>query len=436
MVDEGMDSVQATGASGVVTKRRVAGRLPIALGLVVALAGGALGTTWAFAGNSAGSSTPAEAVTALLGAVQNSDGIGVLDALDPGERQAIEPGLTSLVSNLKRLNVLSSGAALTRVTGISVRFENIATTTRMLNASLATVAITGGTVVSSTDAAKLPLGSFVTNLADSAIRAAKPTTTSAPASTGKSAIATVKVDGTWYVSLGYTIAVDATGGAAAAPPPAGLQATGASSPDAAVRTLLDDLSTLDLSGIVADLSPDEMSALQQYAPRFLPSGQATIDVVAKQVTITPQFALSSSSLGNDALVKVTSFAVTVTHGPATYRYANGCITITGASNVATGPICSTSAASLASLPAALRALVDRLRAAKIATGFITVEVGGRWFVSPTRTLFQELDATLAALRPQDLLDLAAYARAFEAKLGSLALPTTIARQVPLTAGSS
>ena len=58
------------------------------------------------------------------------------------------------------------------------------------------------------DAAKLPVGSFVSTLTHGLLSGAKQTSTS-NVTTGREAIVTEQVNGTWYVSLGYTIAYDA-----------------------------------------------------------------------------------------------------------------------------------------------------------------------------------------------------------------------------------
>ena len=139
----------------------------------------------------------------------------------PGERDAIEPGLVGLVDQLKRLHVLSASADPADVAGLSFHFANVTTRTQYLSPALAEVSITGGHVSTAYDLAKLPLGSFVTGIAGAALHRSQSSTQRA--NTGQSGIVAVKQNGSWYVSLGYTEAVDslrAGGHHDVLPPPA------------------------------------------------------------------------------------------------------------------------------------------------------------------------------------------------------------------------
>ncbi|MGP8204493.1 MAG: flagellar basal body protein FliL, partial [Acidimicrobiales bacterium] len=94
------------------------GRVFLTIAAAVALVGAGTGTSLALSSSSpAGASTPAGAVSDLFTALGNSDVIGMLDAVAPGERDAIEPGLQNIFDQLKRLGILSSGADLGDLTG-------------------------------------------------------------------------------------------------------------------------------------------------------------------------------------------------------------------------------------------------------------------------------------------------------------------------------
>ena len=71
------------------------------------------------------------------------------------------------------------------------------------------------------------------------------------------------------MSLSYTIAVDelrAKGGVGAPPPISeAVQPTGSSTPQGAVRSLLDDGAAFNLSRLIGEFPPGEMGALQSYA---------------------------------------------------------------------------------------------------------------------------------------------------------------------------
>src|SRR5205085_4886321 len=83
----------------------------------------------------------------------------------------------------------------------------------------------------------------------------------------------------WYLSAAFTIAEQAreSSGAPAPDPSAAVQPRGAESPEAAVRQLLDDVGALNLEHMIGDLPPDEMAALDLYAPLFLKEAQSSLD---------------------------------------------------------------------------------------------------------------------------------------------------------------
>ena len=198
-------SSETTGSS---PRRRLLRRPVLSSAVAVVLIGSGVGTSLAVNTSAApGADTPADAVQQLFAAADNADVLSALAVVAPGERSAIEPGLTGLVDQLKHLDVLSSSASLSHVDGLSLMFSRVQTSTTFLTSNLAAVSITSGKVNGSVNLAQLPLGSFVRGLAGSALTHTE--TSSSSAATGRSAIATVEQGGRWYVSLGYTAAVHA-----------------------------------------------------------------------------------------------------------------------------------------------------------------------------------------------------------------------------------
>ncbi|HUZ21170.1 MAG TPA: hypothetical protein VMU75_11435 [Acidimicrobiales bacterium] len=417
--DAGAADEQAAGAgepgvpAGTAAVRRRRTRAAVAAALAVALAGTGIGVSLALSGGSSGgSASPAGAVDELLTAADHSDLLGALDALVPGERDAIKPGLVGLADQLKRLHVLSASADLAHVAGLGFHFADVTTTTHYLSPALAEVSLTGGHATAGYDLAKLPLGSFVTGIAGAALHGSRSNT--ARASTGRSGIVAVRQDGGWYVSLGYTAAVDslrAAGQRDVLPPAGGITPAGGSSPDAAVTSFVRSAASFDLRGLIADLAPNEMAALQAYAPRFLAGTDASTARARAAASIqVNELGLSSEPLGDATLVKIDSLGavVGVRSIRLTMTFAGRCVTI--ALPAKTKRECATGAErtkALALVPAPLRPILERLSGVRPDTGIVTVEVDGQWYVSPTRTLLQDLDAELGVFRPQDLATIAA-----------------------------
>jgi hypothetical protein len=384
----------------------------------VCLVGGGIGAAVAVTGGPSGSSTPASAVNNLLAAANHSDLIGVLDAIVPGERTAIEPGMLGLVAQLERLDVLSHNTNLKDVGGLSLHFAGIKTATTMLSSNVAAVAITGGTVTGAFDATSLPVGSFVSRLTRGRLSGNKQSSTS-PVTTGREAIVTEQVNGTWYVSLGYTVAYDAlrSAGRPATPPPTNeaVSATGSSTPEGAVATLLNDAMAFNLRGVIGDLPPGEMGALQSYAPLFLGKADQSLEKARSEVaTRITHMSLSGSPIAGGTLVKVSDLGLSATVEGITLTYKGGCLTYSylGRSVRRCPSLAVTRAAEnklISVLPRSLRGLATRLMKDRPSFGFVTVQDNGRWFVSPVATMLDALNGTLSILQPQDLEAIASLA---------------------------
>jgi len=381
----------------------------------VLLVGAGAGTAIGLSGGSGGNATPAAAVNALLTAAENSDLLGALGAIAPGERAAIEPGLVTLIHQMQRLDVLSAEADPSHVSGVSFRFSGIQTSTQYLEPTIAAVTITHGTMTSGTDIASLPLGSFVTGLTGSL--AGKPSSShTGSASTGRSALVTVNDGGSWYVSLGYTIAADAlrSGGGTGAPPSPSLAVvpTGASTPQGAVSNFLDSLAALNLSGMIADFAPGEMGALQSYAPMFLGKANAELSRVRASLSLKISVpTMSTQPLGSMTLVKVSKLVLQETAHGTTITINGHCTTETSFGHSTT--TCNGAGASrsiLKLLPANIQSILQRMSHSRPNEGIATVEENGKWYISPVATLLQTVNAVVGELQPSDLALISSYAK--------------------------
>ena len=149
--------------------------------------------------------TPEAAVRGLLNAAGNGDALGILDHLDPPERDPLARFLTSGAVDLKRLGIVTPGFELGQVPGVNLSFAGLTTTTSVLRPGLVAVKVTGGTVRTRVDPAQLPLGPFTHDVAGKALAAAKPTDRT-EAVHSDTAIVAIRRDGSWHVTIGYTLA--------------------------------------------------------------------------------------------------------------------------------------------------------------------------------------------------------------------------------------
>jgi hypothetical protein len=147
--------------------------------------------------------------------------------------------------------VLSADADLADLTGLSAQYQGFTISTDQLAPGVAAVTVTGGTTTGSVDPSQLPLASYFKDLLGVALNG-KPHTETSPAS-APMVLGTEEVGGSWYVSLGYSIAInDLKGQGQSGAPPAASEA---------------------------------LPALDAYAPDWLPWAQSAIDSVKAEVSI-------------------------------------------------------------------------------------------------------------------------------------------------------
>ncbi|HET9059856.1 MAG TPA: hypothetical protein VFN61_08035 [Acidimicrobiales bacterium] len=387
------------------------GRLLGAAALAVVLVGGGAGASVALSsGSGGGASTPSQAVDNMLQAIQSSDVIGVMDDLAPGERNAIAPGLQDVFGQLKRIGVLDSTADLQHITGFSASFHGYSTSTRQINSSLAAVTLTGGSSAASLDPNQLPLGSYFKSLA---VAATTGQVQKSSSSMGPSTFATVQVGGSWYVSLGYSIAINAlqSAGKPMTPPAGAIIPAGADSPQDAVTAMFTSVSNLDLQSLIADLDPGEMAALDAYAPLFIGPAQRSLDTAKGQVSISFDLpTMRTEQISSGTLVKLGGLGVHIKTASMSIDAANGCETIvmsghtvhTCGAAAGLGNGSATGKELVQAMPAPVRPILQRFIDNPPDAGIVTSEVNGKWYLSPTRALLQAVNAYLADLKPGDI----------------------------------
>ena len=246
-------------------------------------------------------------------------------------------------------------------------------------------------------------------------------------------LVTVKDGGGWHVSLGYTIAEAIRGDGpapdfAAAPVP-----VGSDSPDGAVRDLVAAAEARDLRKVVSLMAPDEDKALYAYASLFV--GKPVSSDSDPSVEIS-KLELSVTGSGSTRLVRIKTFAVKLVTGDATMTmdfdgkcstvqttYPDGYFSTTPdlepsfMSNAERKQFEAEQAQEQAQLEEPHRTCAGEAPAdggaADIGTlgalgtsvqdfAITVVQIDGRWYVSPVRTLLDTVDRALQKLTPADL----------------------------------
>ena len=264
-----------------------------ALAGAVALVGGGGYFAITAASDSGGAGSPGEAVEQLLEALSAEDLLGAAELVEPSERETIVEAAFDITEELQRLEVLRDDLDLSAISGIDLEFSDVRVRAEMVRTDLAQVYIDQGTFEASYVAADLPFGPLITDRvpADWLDSSGSVRETVAASTVGEFTnpygfatdaepfIAVVERDGRWYVSLWYSVAENIRV-ALGEPLPnrsAMPMTIGASSPDGAVRALVERTEELDLAGIIGTLDPNEAAALYEYSPLFLDDSQRVLD---------------------------------------------------------------------------------------------------------------------------------------------------------------
>ena len=374
----------------------------VAVGTVLALAAAAFAVT---SFGDAAPSSPEAAVEALFAAVEQRDVLGVLDTLAPGERELYQPFIEDVVAELSRLEVLSEDIDLGSVKGFEFDVEGLELESEELGEGVSVVRITGGTITSSVNPEEVPVGAFVRDLMDDPqndVDMGIVSETSDLANDVPVEIVVIDDEG-WHVSMYYSIAEAARKDARAPIPDFGngVQPEGAASPEAAVRELVEASANLDVRRVISLLPPGEMSALHDYAPLFLDD----FEEFAEELRTWTNFEISVDELdtevdedGDVAKVSVSGFTAsgTVTGEPFDVAYDGECFS--GTFEGESDEFC------FDDYEQTVLGGDFAKRMADASLTVLTVQEGGEWFVTPTRTFMEYALVVLRALDPEDLED--------------------------------
>jgi hypothetical protein len=405
--------------------------------IVGALALGAGGLAVAVNSGSDGAGSPEQAVQQLLDSASASDLVGVMDSLAPGERETFRQPMLDTIKELKRLDILAKEADPTKVDALTMTFSDVTYATSEISSNIATVTMPTGSMTAKGDAGKLPFGQLVIDLAgpDGLPDGVDDETTDMAGSK----ITAVKVDGSWHVSLWYTIAERARvdEGAPAPSDATKVASTGSDSPEAAVADMVDALVDLAPRRVVELLPPTEYAVLKDYGYLFLDDLEAArADVPEYTLDIDLPVAVSGS--GDRRTARPTGFTVkAVVDGEsveATYNTETECIDLKvngedpfakpdsseggdvfgdsglfGAENLCLGG--ETTEDALDALSPEMRdftqkmeAMIDRSKVDEI--GITVVRDGGKWYVTPVGTLTDAMVTMMEAVKAPELRALA------------------------------
>jgi hypothetical protein len=258
----------------------------IAVVSVLAVAAAGFAAVNISSGGQAGASSPDAAVQEFFDAVGNEDLIGVLGEVAPAERDVMVTWFEGLESNLSELGIIDD-VDLDSIGGVDLEVEGLEAQSEEVMPGVSKVTVTGGQLSFRTEPDSVPVGDVLENLIEANGGEVDIEQTSDQVDFAEEAqdeysdplfLVATEQDGRWYLSLSYTIAEYARldSGEDVPDPGAGVAPQGAPTAEDAVRDFLTAAVDLDVERLISLLPPDQMGALQTYAPLFLDDAEESV----------------------------------------------------------------------------------------------------------------------------------------------------------------
>jgi hypothetical protein len=372
---------------------------------VIALLAAALFAVANLAG-SEGSKSPEDAVRALFTAAGNEDVLGGLATLAPSERGMFSDDLLGILDELKRLEVLSDDFDAGKVAGVDLEFTDLELAEKPVGEGVTAVTVTGGTAKGSVTPSKLPLGDLVKENLDEELSSETDTTTEPLAEDEPFDIVTIRENGDWFVSIAYTAAEamrKETGKAAPKFGEHGIEAKGSDTPEAATEAFIRAAIEFDPDAVLALLPPGEGRVFRDYAPLFISDLRDGAKELGDTFSIDlSKIELESEGRGTTSLVTVKSFVADAdADGEQTHvEYDGECFTVV--SGGGQEEQCADDA--VADL-GPLGTILGSSGPLNSTLSLVAVEEGGKWYVSPFRSILHPFRKALEDVTKEQMQDL-------------------------------
>ena len=381
---------------------------PIIIAVVAVLAvvvGGGLGLYFWLNNGRGGAETPVAAVRLLANDLASDNYLDAFSRLHPAEATLFTDANSVITDELERLEILKPGADL----GIgSIQISDLVVddaAAEQVRENVVINKVTGGTITFDqsdlpfTDAfaqrafpnGMAPAGQpTVVNLADEVNRTGEPIR-----------LASVQVDGEWYVSLFYTAADYILQDEGLAWPTTSVPANGAVTPEDALKETVQAALDGDVNRLVELADPSELQVIHDLGPTIIAESGGGEPTGARLVELdtTESDVRGHTGLGLDRVV------VEADGQQVTVERAGDCVNVTVDGSAQ--QFCSADLVNLVGETGdpTLQRVLPRLVDALLDVQVITTEVDGKHYVSPGQTLISFYATGLGALEPQDILEL-------------------------------
>lgn len=387
----------------------------IVTAIVTVLALGAGGVVlWNLLGGKGGASTSNEAVTLLAADLQAGKTLDALSRLHPAERTLAVDSQATFTTELKRLEIIRPDAdpnAL-NATFADLRFDESAAETvrddvvitKLVGGKITFTAAAADSVFTDQFKSLFPPGLSGSNAAPATIDIAREVPEGIR-------VATVKVDGKWYVSAFYTAADYVLKEAGTPWPKTSVAARGAPSANEALKQTIQAAMDGDVKRLIELAPPTELQVLHDVGDALISSAGRTRPTGVRLIDLRT----TESSIEGGTALQLDKIVLENEGEQATFTREGPCIVVKPPSG-AEQRICNIEDAAKTGVGSSRRSLtgdpaVDRVVAKlyPVITNpkIVVTQSDGQYYVSPFRTVTNFYGDLLRALDAQDIRDLVA-----------------------------
>lgn len=225
-----------------------------------------------------GAASPTEVAEKLVKAIEDSDVLGVIDLMHPGERELLQDVFLDGAKELDRLGVIKKSSKSQSTKLSEFRIENLKLRERCVSDDICNISLSG--FISGDVDGQTPLGEVFRNsstfddletVRDLIEEATGSRDTSIRDDFEDITFTTIKFKGRWYASIGFTLAELIRDDSSTLENDTGLMPFGNESPEVAVDEFFRSIEIFDVRGVVKQLDPREFSPAQRYAELFVKS---------------------------------------------------------------------------------------------------------------------------------------------------------------------
>jgi hypothetical protein len=393
-----------------------------ALGAAIVLLAGGGATAMALraANDGGGAATPDKAVTTMLAALEKGDLLGAVDTFPANERSIARQLANDWSRQFTRLSGQPKQIDLNRVDGFGLKLEGVTTVDESVNADIVNVAVNvkKASLVGANGSS--PFGRLTDAFVPGASSDDSSDTASSLDDTYSSnphgTITTVHDAEGWHPSLMYT-AFDSIRRSKEADKPTAadaIKARGSATPEEAVADMVNALGAQDQMRIIELLPPTEWAAAHAYG-KVLVNDQTAVDDPYQSTVSFSDMKFETKSVDGGKKLLPTSFKAHNQPGSETgdepdevtvTKKGTDCVRIQLANAGTDETHCideiEKSFNDNSDVSEAMIDVAKRLALKYGEIGFIVVQEGGKWYVSPIQTVNDTMLTFVSAINKNDI----------------------------------